>query len=100
MAKDVDVRRITRQCLQRLAQSITVNNAILTGSWATGAYLEDSDVDLIIVPDDFRTMPISERQKDSSLDLVRARAVYASSEIVRVLRAFFLVVLECHAFYV
>ena len=36
MAKETDVQRITRQYLQRLARSITVNKAILTGSWATG----------------------------------------------------------------
>src|SRR5207245_91833 len=35
--------------------------------------------------------------KDSSSDLVRASALYALSETMRVLRAFFLV-LECHAF--
>jgi uncharacterized protein len=61
MAKETDVKRITRQYLQRLARSITVNKAILTGSWATGSYLEDSDVDLIIVSDDFSKMPIADR---------------------------------------
>jgi predicted nucleotidyltransferase len=61
MAKETDVQRITRQYLQRLARSITVNKAILTGSWATGTYLEDSDVDLIIVSDDFSKMPIEDR---------------------------------------
>jgi predicted nucleotidyltransferase len=61
MAKETDVQRITRQYLQRLARSITVNKAILTGSWATGTYLEDSDVDLIIVSDDFSKMRIEER---------------------------------------
>ena len=61
MAKETDIQRITRRYVQRLARSITVNKAILTGSWATGRYLEDSDVDLIIVSDDFSKMPISER---------------------------------------
>jgi len=61
MAKETDIQRITRRYVQRLARTITVNKAILTGSWATGRYLEDSDVDLIIVSDDFSKMPISER---------------------------------------
>src|SRR5712692_8296225 len=61
MAKETDVQRITKRYVHRLARSITVNKAILTGSWATGGYLEDSDVDLIIVSDDFSRMPISER---------------------------------------
>src|SRR3989442_7346002 len=61
MAKETDIQRITRRYLQRLARSITVNKAILTGSWATGTYLEDSDVDLIIVSDDFSKMPIADR---------------------------------------
>jgi predicted nucleotidyltransferase len=61
MAKETDIQRITERYIQRLARNITVNKAILTGSWATGRYLEDSDVDLIIVSDDFSKMPISER---------------------------------------
>src|SRR5437667_12390597 len=61
MAKETDIQRITKRYVQRLARSITVNKAILTGSWATGRYLEDSDVDLIIVSDDFSKMAISER---------------------------------------
>jgi len=35
--------------------------AILTGSWARGTQREDSDVDLIILSDDFSKMPFSER---------------------------------------
>jgi predicted nucleotidyltransferase len=61
MAKETDIKRITKRYIHRLARSITVNRAILTGSWATGRYLEDSDVDLIIVSDDFSKMQISER---------------------------------------
>ena len=61
MAKEADIKRITRRYVQRLGRNITVNKAILTGSWARGSYLGDSDVDLIIVSDDFSAMPVSER---------------------------------------
>ena len=61
MAKETDIQRIAERYVRRLAQGITVKKAILTGSWATGTYLEDSDVDLIIVSDDFSKMPISKR---------------------------------------
>src|SRR6266699_4988575 len=61
MAKETDIQRITHRYVQRLARSMTINKAILTGSWATGKYLEDSDVDLIIVSDDFSKMTLSER---------------------------------------
>lgn len=53
--------RIARSYVRRLARSIRIRQAILTGSWATGLYLEDSDVDLIIVSDDFSKMSLSER---------------------------------------
>ncbi len=63
MAKEEDAQRIARNYVRRLAQDITVRQAILTGSRATGSYLEDSDVDLIIVSDDFSKMPLPERLK-------------------------------------
>jgi hypothetical protein len=40
---------------------MTVYRAILTGSRATGSYMDDSDVDLIIVSDDFSKMLLPER---------------------------------------
>jgi len=40
---------------------MTINKVILTGSWASGTYLEDSDIDLIIVSDGFSAMPVPER---------------------------------------
>jgi len=61
MATETDIKRITRRYIQRLARNITVNKAILTGSRAGGTYLEDSDVDLIIISNDFSAMPFSER---------------------------------------
>ncbi len=61
MAKEENVQRIVEQYVHRLARNITVSKAILTGSRATGTFLEDSDVDLIIVSDDFSKMLMPER---------------------------------------
>lgn len=61
MATEKYVQRITREYLGRLSRDINVNQAILTGSWARGSYLEDSDVDLIIVSDDFEGVALPER---------------------------------------
>ncbi len=61
MAKEEDAQRIAKNYVRRLARNITVRQAILTGSRATGSYLEDSDVDLIIVSDDFSKMQLPER---------------------------------------
>src|SRR3989475_9907587 len=61
MAKEEDAQRIAKNYVRRLARDITVRQAILTGSRATGSYLEDSDVDLIIVSDDFSKMQLPER---------------------------------------
>ncbi len=63
MAKEEDAQRVARNYVRRLARNITVRQAILTGSRATGSYLEDSDVDLIIVSDDFSKMKLPERLK-------------------------------------
>src|SRR2546427_4969350 len=61
MAKEEDAQRIAKNYVRRLARDITVRQAILTGSRATGSYLEDSDVDLVIVSDDFSKMQLPER---------------------------------------
>jgi len=61
MAKEKDAQRIAKNYVRRLARNITIHQAILTGSRATGSYLEDSDVDLIIVSDDFSKMLLPER---------------------------------------
>ena len=53
------IQRIVKRYVMKLGLSITVNKAILTGSWATGRYREDSDVDLIIISDDFLKLSFS-----------------------------------------
>ena len=61
MATEEFVRKIAREYVNRLSRSINVERALLTGSWARGSYLEDSDVDLIIVSDDFEKMGLPDR---------------------------------------
>lgn len=61
MATEEDIRRVTRDYVRRLGQRVRVQRAILTGSWARGTYLEDSDVDMIVVSDDFEDMSLAER---------------------------------------
>ena len=55
------VQKIARGYVEQLGREIRVQEAILTGSWAKGSYLEDSDVDLLIVSDDFSRMSLPER---------------------------------------
>ena len=55
------IQRVVKGYVKKLGPSIFVNKAILTGSWARGTQREDSDVDLIIISDDFSKMPFSER---------------------------------------
>ncbi len=61
MATEEHIHRIARLYVEKLARQIGVKQAILTGSWAKGYYLEDSDVDLIVVSDDFAGMPFPDR---------------------------------------
>ncbi len=90
MATEKRVQRITREYVNRLARNITVKQAILTGSWATGSYLEDSDVDLIVVSDDFARMRLPERlvylQKSWTDKLALEAFGYTTSEFRRLKR--------------
>lgn len=61
MATEESVQRIAKSYVNRLARNIKIRRAILTGSWATGTYMEDSDVDIIIVSDDFAEMLLPQR---------------------------------------
>ena len=55
------VQRIAQGYVEQLGRKIRVEEAILTGSWAKGSFLEDSDVHLVIVSDDFSRMSLPER---------------------------------------
>ncbi len=61
MATEKTVHRLVSEYVERLNRRIKVRKAILTGSWANGSYLEDSDVDLVVVSDDFVDMPLPRR---------------------------------------
>ncbi len=90
MATEKRVQRIVREYVSRLARNIAVKQAILTGSWARGSYLEDSDVDLIVVSDDFERMDLPERlvylQKSWTDKLALEAFGYTTSEFRRLRR--------------
>ena len=55
------VREVAEKYIGQLSRRLSIRQAYLTGSWARGTYLEDSDVDLIIVSDDFEKMCLPDR---------------------------------------
>lgn len=57
--------KAARTLLELLSQRVRVREAYLFGSYAKGTWLKTSDVDLVIVSEDFRGMRFTER-----LDLV------------------------------
>lgn len=50
-----------RRFLDKVDQSYRLKRAILFGSRARGDYLKDSDIDLILVSEDFAPIPFPER---------------------------------------
>ena len=53
---------VLREALKRITRSFRVDLVLLHGSYAKGTYIDEfSDVDLLIVSDDFEGMPIGER---------------------------------------
>lgn len=61
MVTEESIQRIAKSYVNRLARTINIRQAILTGSWANGRYMEDSDVDIIVVSDDFANMELPAR---------------------------------------
>lgn len=43
---------------------LAIDNAVLFGSYANGGYREDSDIDLIVVSEDFEGQKMHKRGKD------------------------------------
>lgn len=58
---DERILAIVRDFLARLARKVKLREAYLFGSTARGERLEESDVDLVVVADEFEGMPLSER---------------------------------------
>jgi predicted nucleotidyltransferase len=59
MLRQETAKSVIRRYIARLP--IKVEQAILFGSTATGDRLSDSDIDLIVISDDFKDMPLPER---------------------------------------
>ena len=47
--------------IDNLSKKINLDSIIIFGSTARGDRLEESDVDIIVISDDFRNMPLNER---------------------------------------
>lgn len=60
--KTSEVKKIIRSYVKELESlGIRVEKIILYGSFATGASGEDSDIDLLVISDDFERMNLRER---------------------------------------
>jgi len=56
-----NIKKIIIRFLSELSRYIHIDDAYLYGSYARGDYLKTSDIDLIIVSDDFKDMKFTER---------------------------------------
>ena len=56
-----------------LRQGLKVNRVILYGSQATGKAKEHSDIDIVVISDDFKGMNILERLETIGLAMAKAR---------------------------
>lgn len=55
------IKKIIIRFLSELSGYIRIDDAYLYGSYARGDYLKTSDIDLIIISDDFKDMKFTER---------------------------------------
>ena len=55
------IKKMIREYVKSLSKEIRVQKVILFGSWATGNYLEDSDVDLIVLSNEFTGVHLEDR---------------------------------------
>ena len=58
---DRDILNVIEEFLAKLAKRVRLREAYLFGSTARGERLPESDVDIVVVADDFEGMPLSER---------------------------------------
>ena len=59
--RKLDLNNVIREFAERLSKKIRIRRIIVFGSTARGTRLKSSDVDLIIISDDFKDMPLNER---------------------------------------
>lgn len=57
----VEARKIAREYIENLGSRLKIKKAILFGSAARGKMTRDSDIDLIIISDEFRDMNLRQR---------------------------------------
>lgn len=67
----IDTIKKFEQALQK--QGIRVNRIILYGSQATGRAEEHSDIDIVVISDDFEGMNILERLETFGVAMAKAR---------------------------
>ena len=58
---DREVLNVIKEFLTKLAKRVRLREAHLFGSTARGERLPESDVDIVVVADEFEGMPLSER---------------------------------------
>ena len=56
-----EVLRAVERFLDELSRKIRIERAYLFGSYAKGTWIKTSDVDLVVVSPDFRSMPFTKR---------------------------------------
>jgi predicted nucleotidyltransferase len=55
------ITKMMRGYTRSLSREIRVQRVILSGSWAQGYYLDDSDIELIVLSNDFEGVPFEDR---------------------------------------
>jgi predicted nucleotidyltransferase len=56
-----DIERVIKLFIDALSEKIKISSAYVFGSRVRGDWLKDSDIDLVIVSEDFKNMPFTRR---------------------------------------
>ena len=56
--KDSSVNEIAKDIIKFLSKHIKIENLILFGSYLSGTQREDSDIDFVVISDDFEKMGV------------------------------------------